>query len=77
MDILSSLWGGFGSLISKILPLSPFSKYINQLSGLPYLGYLNWFIPIGTILTIFATYLGAVAIYYLYTIILRWVRAIE
>lgn len=76
MDILSGLWGSFSGFLEKVLPLSPFSKFLNYFSNIPFLGYLNWFIPVKDCLTIFVAYLGAVALFYLYSIILRWIKAI-
>lgn len=60
-----------------LLPASPFAAHIQALGGLPYLGYLNWFIPVGTFLAIGTSWLGAVGIFYLVQIILRWIKAIE
>lgn len=77
MDILSALWTAFSGFLESVLPVSPFAKYIDAFSSLPFLGYLNWFIPVKECLIIFATYLAAVALYYLYSIILRWLRAIS
>ena len=38
----------FLALIVSLLPLSPFAAYIDSLEQVPYLGYLNWFVPVGT-----------------------------
>ena len=67
---------GLINLISAFLPLSPFQPYIQQLAGLPYLGYLNWFFPIGDAIVITASWLGAVSLFYTYMGVLRWVKVI-
>nr|DAF20302.1 MAG TPA: hypothetical protein [Inoviridae sp.] len=43
---------------------------------LPFLGYLNWFIPIGTIVKVGLSWLAAIALFYIYSIIMRWVKMI-
>lgn len=63
-----------------LLPDSPFifleSNYIPE-EVRNILPYVNWFIPVGTIVTIVEVWLSAVIIYYAYQAILRWVKAIE
>ena len=74
---IAELKNAFLSIVLKLLPLSPFEKYINELEDLPYLGYLNWFIPIGDIIVIGTAWLGAITIYYMLSILLRWLKAID
>lgn len=66
----------FGHIILSVLPTSPFEKYINQLNDLDYLGYLNWFIPIGDFIKILMTWTAAIGVFYIYSIIMRWVKMI-
>ena len=77
MDILKSMWSNFGSELMKVLPLSPFRDWISYLSGVPYLGYINWFIPLVTIAKITAAWVTAIATYYIYSAILRWLNMVE
>lgn len=67
----------FLALIVLLLPLSPFAAYIDSLEQVPYLGYLNWFVPVGTCLKIGAAWLSAIALFYLYSVIARWIKLIE
>lgn len=67
----------FLDTVLKVLPTSPFRDFINSMEELPYLGYLNYFIPIGTFIKIGTAWLAAIALFYLYSIVLRWIRAIE
>lgn len=60
-----------------LLPYSPFSGFLDSLGSLPYLGYLNYFIPVGTFVKIGTAWLTAIGLFYFYSIILRWIRAIE
>lgn len=76
----NKILGWLYEIIEKVLgllPLSPFTEYIEKLKDMPFLGYLNWFIPIKELLIIGASWLGVIGLFYLYSIILRWVKAIE
>ena len=74
---MAELWQSFGNSITSILPLSPFTDFINSIGNLPFLGWLNWFVPVQQILTIVGLWLGAVATFYLYQIVLRWIKVIQ
>ena len=65
------------SVILSLLPLSPFADAIDNLSQLPYLGYLNYFVPVETLLKIGAAWLAAIALFYLYSVLARWIKLIE
>ena len=65
------------SVILSLLPLSPFADAIHNLSQLPYLGYLNYFVPVGTCLKIGTAWLAAIALFYLYSVLARWIKLIE
>lgn len=73
MDLFNKFW----DMISNFLPLSPFTKFLDQFAELPGLGYLNWFFPVKECITVMEAYLLAVAAYYAYSIIMRWIGAIE
>lgn len=70
------LMSAFASLLLSVLPTSPFQQYIQAFAEVPYLGILNWFIPIGAFIKIGAAWLGAIALFYLYSIVMRWVKMI-
>lgn len=74
---MSELFASFGDLLKTVLPRSPFTDIIASLEGLPGLGWLNWFFPVGACLKIFAAWLVAYGVYLVYSIILRWVKAVE
>ena len=63
----------FGAIILSVLPTSPFDKYLDSLGNL---GYLNWFIPVGSFIKILLTWVTAVGVFYIYSIIMRWVKMI-
>lgn len=63
--------------VCALLPTSPFVSYIDALERLPYLAYLNWFIPVSSFIVIGEAWLVSVGLFYFYSIILRWIRAID
>ena len=76
LTYMKELLDKFLSAIIKVFPVSPFKGVINSLSGLPVLGYINYFIPVGTCLKIAAAWLAAITLFYLYSVIARWLRLI-
>lgn len=62
------------------LPESPIVAGLRELEGSPiadWLPFINWFVPFRTLLSILGVWLSAVAIYYLFQIVLRWIKVIE
>lgn len=60
--------------VLSILPNSPVRPFIDQLSSVSWLGLLNWFVPIGTMVSIGTAWLSAITIFYVYQVILRWAK---
>lgn len=54
-----------------LLPDSPFPQIFSSFSDVPFLGYLNWFIPIGEFAKILAIWAVAMAAIYAISWILR------
>lgn len=67
----------FLSVILQLLPLSPFAPAIDSLEQMPYLGYINYFVPVGTCIKIGEAWLAAIVVFYLYSVIARWIKLIE
>lgn len=63
--------------VCNLLPTSPFVAYIDALEAVPYLSYLNWFVPVSSFIAIGEAWLVSVGLFYMYSIILRWIRAID
>lgn len=76
LEWMTQLINKFGNFLITVLPTSPFQPYIKEVASLPYLNYLNWFIPVGTFIKIGKAWLSAVALFYLYSIVMRWVKMI-
>lgn len=66
----------FAQKLLDLLPLSPFQEFISDFASLPYLGWLNWFFPVGDCLVVMAAWLVAVGLFYLYSILMRWLKMI-
>ena len=78
MDSFNSLWSNFGTeFIYKVLPLSPFTQYLETFSQIPYLGVLNWFFPIKQALAVMALWLTVITTYISYAWILRWLKVVN
>ena len=76
MDILNSIWNSFGDKIANILPTSPFTPIVEWVRGLPYLSFVNWFVPVGEMLQLLGVWLSAIAVYYLAMVVLRWLKVV-
>lgn len=60
--------------VLALFPMSPFLPVIQELGTLPYLGYINWVIPIGDFVKIGTAWIAAIALYYMYMVVARWVK---
>lgn len=73
---IGDAWNGLLQNLVNALPVSPFAGYLDQFASLPALGYLNWFFPVRGCLTVMAAWLAAVTLFYLYSVVARWVKLI-
>jgi hypothetical protein len=60
-----------------LLPTSPFAHIENVLLENNYLSTLNWLVPFGPFVAILQVYLVAVGTWYIYKILLRWIKLIK
>ena len=80
INVLNKIISVLGSSIAGIMSLLPDSPFNNITSNSFFgsiSGYVNYFLPVNTILIIFTSWLTAISIYYLSMIILRWIKVIE
>ena len=69
----------FAVSVVELFPESPF-VVLNDMSNSDFytcLKYLNWFIPVSSFVSILETWLLGIGIYYIYQIVLRWIKVIE
>lgn len=79
MDIINSLLEWLQGIADKavdLLPDSPFQALDNTLVK-DFLPYLNWFFPVSFMISTMELWLSAIATYYLISIVLRWLKAID
>lgn len=76
LEWFQEIFGEFGEWLLQVLPTSPFRGWLGNFKSQfsPFLGYLNYFVPISDFLAIFGAFLAVVAVFYLYSIIMRWVK---
>ena len=78
-DALSDALVDLAVSIVELFPASPFTV-LDELGNsevYEWLRMVNWFVPIGTFVSILEAWLTCVAVYYVYQIVLRWIRVIE
>lgn len=51
-------------LVLSLLPVSPFTRFINYFENIPFLSVLNWFVPVSDILVVLEIWLVVVAVFY-------------
>lgn len=64
------------NLILAILPDSPFAN-IDFSVFAPYLGFINWLIPVGQMIAFLFVWGTAVLIYYIYSVAMRFTQVID
>lgn len=74
---MKNLLDKFLQAVLSLFPMSPFREVIQELGSLPYLGYINWFVPIGDFVKIGTVWLAAIAAYYAWSLIARWIKLIS
>lgn len=67
----------FLSSVLELLPKSPFAQYIDACERLPYLGMLNWFLPVSSMISIGQAWLVSIGLFYICSIVLRWIKVIS
>lgn len=78
--IVSQILKFLNSALGKImffLPSSPFDAFINNMEDLSILAQINYFIPLQEMIMIGELWLVSITLFYVYSAILRWVKAID
>lgn len=65
------------SVVLALLPSSPFVGFSTLISQIPYLSYLNWFLPISEMLVVMETWLAVVTVYYGILYLLNYVGLVK
>ncbi len=75
INLIIKALGGIANMALFLLPPSPF-KVLDSID-IPFLEYLNWVIPFDFFVVVFSYWVGAIAIYYIAQVILRWVKVVS
>lgn len=65
------------TVVVSLLPSSPFANFNSLIANIPYLSYLNWFLPISEILVVLESWLVVVSIYYSILFVLNYVGVLK
>ena len=79
MDWITSSLIDLAISIINIFPTSPF-VILDELSTTEiydWIQMLNWFVPVSSFVAILEAWLSCVAVYYVYQVVLRWIKVIE
>lgn len=71
------LLNALAAVALSILPDSPFRDFIDQIGAIPYIGYLNYFVPVSDFLVLLAVWGTAIGLFYAVSAILRFANAID
>lgn len=67
---------GMAAKVVDLLPDSPFNfdipDYVSDI-----IGYVNYFVPIGSMVKILAAWTACIMTWYLASLLMRWIKAIE
>ena len=78
-DALSNALVSFAVRVVNLFPTSPF-VILDEMANTEFYEWLqmmNWFIPVNSFVAILEAWLSCVAVYYVYQVVLRWVKVIE
>lgn len=78
-DALSDALVSFAVGVAELFPASPF-VILDEMANSEFYEWLqmmNWFIPVNSFVAILEAWLSCVAVYYVYQVVLRWVKVIE
>jgi len=76
INFIILVFGNTLTIIVNLLPSSPF-QIVDNSTVIQYLSGFNWVFPISAILGIFQAWLVCIATFYIYSIVLRWIKAIK
>lgn len=85
MEGLNGLWNLLtqfaNSDMGQYLPISPIQRWVVNWEGVAYiqkyLKYVNWFIPVSTIVNLLGLWLLAIGVFYGGSALLRWLNIID
>lgn len=76
INYIVSQIGGLITMLFNLLPATPFESIYQYLNN-DFFMNLNWIVPIPEILVFLVSWTSAVSLYYVISVVLRWIKAIE
>ena len=79
LEFLQTFVQKFLSVVVDLLPGSPFHYFIDSIDLSNFnkaISWLNWFVPVGTLIAITEAWVTAIGLFYVYSIVLRWLKVI-
>lgn len=73
---MAAIFQKMGEFLVNVLPLSPFQGFIDSIGSFDYLGWLNWFFPVGDCLIVLSAWVTVIGAFFLYSIVMRWLKVI-
>lgn len=77
INFLIAAVGKLLNFILVFLPDSPFQRIQQVPVVSEFMPMLNYVLPVSEALAVFELWLSAISLWYLYVIIMRWIKAIE
>jgi len=74
INALIKMIGAALTWLISFLPDSPFNVVFDSVTVSPFIQNLNWFIPITESIAIFQAWVLSIATYYIYVLIMRWIK---
>jgi hypothetical protein len=76
LDFFNGIINKFLNVVYDALPKSFVQEWISKFEKPKFLDVLNWFVPIDGFIIILTIWLSVIATFYIYQIILRWIKVI-
>ena len=77
MSVVLKVFNSLLSMALAFLPDSPFRGFVDSIADIPYLGYLNYFIPVGDFISLLSVWTAAISLYYVVSAVIRTINAID
>lgn len=77
VDGINDIFNEIFQIVIMLLPTSPFKSITINPIFVDFLGYMNYYVPMKSLLVIMAEWLGCIVIYYTYQLILRQIKAVS
>lgn len=77
MEAIQASFIELTNMLLSFLPDSPFQAVIESIGSIPWLGYVNYFIPVSEMVAIGEAWLTAIVVFYAYQGVMRFVNMIE